>query len=269
MRKIFILFCFSFALLFATSCQEYLDVENNVIPQTTAGLKPQIEKLIQQARQGDAEAYEALAVCYRDGEGVRQSDLNMMIMYMLSCRKQGRDLSECVKYLNVNHPIHLIMDVLDNSRIENASEESIEKLKSVSPADALIYDAIYALECKNDTAGAERLFNEAVEKGSDFACIMQLAMYQHLGYKDKYKYYLHEYADRFPIINIALGDLCMKDSCDGHLLQAIKYYTAADKYGMLTAGGARRLSAAYRMLEKEGKMKCDSIEMKRLTDLAQ
>lgn len=203
-------------------------------------------------------------MCYREGDGVRQSNLNMMTMYMLSCRKKGKDIAEFIEALDESHPIRLLIDVLNNPRIENAPQESVKKLRSVSPTDALIYDAIYALECKNDPTASEELLREAVNKGSDMACLIQLALYKHLGYNDKY-----EYADRFPVINIALGDLCMKDSCEGHFQQAIKYYKIADNHGMLTPRGARNLSAAYRMLESEGKMKCNSKEMERLTVLAQ
>jgi len=269
MYKIFVLLFCAFALLGVTSCQEHLDIDNHVKSQDTNASASRIEEIIQQARQGKAEAYEALAMCYREGDGVRQSNLNMMTMYMLSCRKKGKDIAEFIEVLDENHPIRLLIDVLDNPRIENAPQESVKKLRSVSPADALIYDAIYALECKNDPTASEELLKEAVNKGSDMACLIQLALYKHLGYNDKYEYCLYEYADRLPVINIVLGDLCMKDSCEGHFQQAVKYYKIADNHGMLTPRGARNLSAAYRMLESEGKMKCNSKEMERLTVLAQ
>lgn len=269
MYKIFFLFCFSFALLFATSCQEYLDIENDVVSQSRTTPDPKIEMLIQQARQGKTEAYDALAVCYRDGDGVRQSLFNMMTMYSLSCKKSGKNLENVIRSLGENNPLCLLIDVLDHSHVEDIPQESVVKLREVSPADAMIYDAFYALKCKNDTVASEDLLKEAAKQGSDLACVIQLALYQHLGYNDKYEYYLHEYADRYPVVNVLLGDLYMKDISDENLQKAVMCYTAADRYGMLTAGGARRLSKAYRMLESEGKMKCNSKEMERLANLAQ
>lgn len=60
----------------------------------------------------------------------------------------------------------------------------------------------------------------------------------------------------------------MRDDSEWHWEQAVKYYTFADNNGMLTEGGALALSSVYRMLEKEGKMKCDPKEMVRLEVLA-
>lgn len=75
-------------------------------------------------------------------------------------------------------------------------------------------------------------------------------------------------ADKFLVQYVKLGELCMCNDSEGHWEQAVKYYTLADNNGMFTEGGALALSSVYRMLEKEGKMKCDPKEMVRFEALA-
>lgn len=206
MRKFCVLLYCAFTLVFVTACDERINLEKEYATQEAIKMSPKIEKLILKARQGDIEAYDALAVCYRDGEGVEQSDFNMMTMYMLSCRKSGKNIEDVIKTLDVNNPLRLLIDVLDCPDIKQAPQAKISKLRSLSPADALVYDAIYALECRNDTLASLQLFKEAVDKGSDVACILQIGLYERLGYEDKLEQSFHEYASRFPVLYVKLGD---------------------------------------------------------------
>ncbi len=269
MQKIFFILCCAFILLCGTSCEGHMDIENSPVSQETITPDPRIEKLIQQARLGEIEAYDALAVCYRDGDGVKQSVFNMMTMYMLSCDRSGKDIEDVIKSLDENHPLRALTDVLDHPRVEDIPQEAVTKLRNVSPADAIIYDAIYAFECMNDTLASQQLLKDAEAKGSDMACVLQVLLYEELENQEQYEQSLHKYADRFPVLYVKLGDLSMRDDSEENWEQAVKYYTLADNNGMLTERGALALSSAYRMLEKEGKMKCDPQEIARLEALAQ
>lgn len=125
-----------------------MDIEYCPISQDVNVPNPKIEKLIQQARLGEIEAYDALAVCYRNGDGVKQSVFNMMTMYALSCKKSGKNIKDIIKSLDENHLLRLLIDMLDHARVKDIPQETVVKLRNVSPADAMIYDAIYAFECK-------------------------------------------------------------------------------------------------------------------------
>lgn len=257
-----------FTLICITSCDDRLNLEKGTVSEEAIKMSPKIGELISKARQGDVEAYDALAECYRDGAGVVQNDFNMLTMYLLSCRMSDRNIEDVIKSLDDNNPLRLLIEVLDCARIEQAPQELVAKLRNASPADALIYDAIYTIDCENDTLGALQLFKEAVEKGSDMACILQIFLYERLGYKDKMEQTLHAYAYRFPVLYVKLGELSLQREGEDALEQAAKYFNLADNYGMLTARGARELSDVYRMLEKTGRMKCDRQEMDRLEALA-
>lgn len=158
----------------------------------------------------------------------------------------------------------LLIDVLDHRRIEDVPREAVEKLRRVSPADALIFDAVYALECENDTAKSEQLFLEAGVQGSDMAPVLHTVMYKHLKCPEKYEQNLRRYAEKYPIMYVELGNISMQENDKEHWMKAVEYYNLADQCGMLTPRGARNLSIAYRLLEKAGKMKCDPKEMVRL-----
>lgn len=269
MQKIFIMLCCALVLLCGTSCEERMVLENGHISQYENITDPKIEKLIQQARYGKVEAYDALAVCYRDGDGVRQSIVNMMTMYILSCNKSGKNIKDVIRSLDKSHPLYLLSEILESVSVKNVSQETVARLRSVSPADAMVYDAIYAFECRNDTLASQQLFEEAVAKGSDMACVLQILLYEDLELQEQYEQCLRKYADRFPILYVKLGNLSMCGDSTDHLEQAVRYYNIADRNGMLTERGALALLSAYRMLEKEGKIKCDTEEMARLESLAQ
>lgn len=266
MKKIFFILCY--ALICCTSCEARMSIENSSMSQDANVPDPKIEKLIQQARQGEIEAYDALAECYRDGDGVKQSFYNMITMYTISCEKSGKNIEDVIKSLGENHPLYLLIKALDYSCAKDIPQEVVAKLRKVSPADAMIYDAIYAFECNKDMIASQQILKEAEAKGSDMACILQIYLHKKNGNQEQYEQSLHLYADRFPGLYVKLGELSMRDDCEGHWEQAVRYFTLADNNGMLTSRGALALSLVYRMLEKKGKMKCDPKEMVRLEALA-
>lgn len=128
----------------------------------------------------------------------------------------------------------------------------------------MIFDAVYALECENDTAKSEQLFLEAGVQGSDMAPVLHTVTYKHLKCPEKYEQNLRRYAEKYPIMYVELGNISMQENDEEHWMKAVEYYNLADQCGMLTPRGARNLSIAYRLLEKAGKMKYDPKEMARL-----
>lgn len=264
MRKILILLCCAAMLFNGTSCENGIEVQNSDISQGAVNPSCRVAQFIQQVRMGQTEAYDSLALCYRDGEGVRKSCANMMFMYMFSGKLKGNDIKDIMEAMKQDRIFPLLIDVLDHRRIEDVPREAVEKLRRVSPADALIFDAVYALECENDTAKSEQLFIDAAAQGSDMAPVLHTVMYQNLKCPEKYEQNLCKYAEKYPIMYVELGNISMQENDEEHWMKAVEYYNLADQCGMLTPRGARNLSIAYRLLEKAGKMKCDPKEMARL-----
>ena len=76
-----------------------MDLENPSVEMKTRAVDQRVQNLIQQARQGDVEAYNSLALCYRDGDGVEKSWLNMTCMYAIYCQKTGGDIEDVIELL--------------------------------------------------------------------------------------------------------------------------------------------------------------------------
>ena len=77
-----IMMCMVALLLIQTSCQDdSIDLDNSNVEVKTCVVEQKVQNLIQQVRIGNFEAYKSLALCYRDGDGVEKSYLNMVCMY--------------------------------------------------------------------------------------------------------------------------------------------------------------------------------------------
>ena len=79
MNRLFTILCMVTMLVFHTSCNDsVMDIESPSVELKTRAVDQRVQNLIQQARLGDVEAYNSLALFYRDGDGVEQSWLNMI-----------------------------------------------------------------------------------------------------------------------------------------------------------------------------------------------
>lgn len=93
MNRLFTILCMASLLVFHTSCNDsVMDLESPSAEMKTRTVDQRVQNLIQQARQGDVEAYNSLALCYRDGDGVEKSLLNMLCMYTIYSQKTGGDI---------------------------------------------------------------------------------------------------------------------------------------------------------------------------------
>lgn len=232
--------------------------------------KPEIRKLIRQARNGSVEAYETLAACYRDGNGLPQSYFNMFMTYRLACQKTGGDVLEILETLDEEHPFRLLIEMLNHQEIEQIPPESVERLRKVSPADARVFDAIRAVELDKDSKAALRLLRQSESEGSEMACIFHVLVLDHMNDTEGYRKALRRHAKQFPSLYIHLGESYRTDTADKkELRQAVKYYRRADLRGMLSGTDARNLLSACSRLEKvTNKHLCDKTERTRLESLS-
>ncbi len=153
MKKIIIALLSIIALFFTVSCEDSIE-ETKVASVETPKSVSKFQQLVQQVRDGNTDAYETLAKCYKEGIGTKQSTFNMFTMYMLSCTRTGKDINTVIDKLEENHPIRLLTEILDHPNVNKIPQDAVDKLRQVSPADAMIYDAICAIEYQNDTITA-------------------------------------------------------------------------------------------------------------------
>ena len=109
MNRLFTILCMVTMLVFHTSCNDsVMDIESPSVGLKTSAVDQRVQNLIQQARLGDVEAYNSLALCYRDGDGVEQSWLNMICMYAIYCQKTGGDIEDVIELFDEGNPFRLI-----------------------------------------------------------------------------------------------------------------------------------------------------------------
>ena len=126
MKKRELLACIGALMLSFTSCMEDESVSIATRVESKESLaKMEVQNLIQQARNGNAESYKTLAYCYRDGHGVGKSSMNAMFMYSIYCDKTGKDL------LIDRQPLWSIYDYFSKKGLLEYNEKEVERLKMI------------------------------------------------------------------------------------------------------------------------------------------
>lgn len=267
MKRLFILALAAVAASIQPLLGETPQDEQTPSPVSTSGMT--VDELVRQAQNGSVEACEALAIRYRDGEGLPQSYFNMLTMYRLINMETGREIMEMIRSLDEDHPFRLLIEMLNYSNINRIPPELVERLRKASPADARIFDALCAVEREKNPEEALRILKQAETGGSELACIFQVLLLDQMNDTEGYRKALIRYAERFPVLNSQLGDLHASESADADQLKlAADYYRRADSHGMLTAGAARKLLSVYKRLENMGIEPCDEAERNRLMRLS-
>lgn len=248
--------------------------------------KSEIRDLITQARNGCVEAYETLAACYRDGNGLRQSYVNMIAMYERACKRSGLNDDETLheifdkvfESLGANHFLSLLLMLVDYQDMDQIPPELVERLRKASPVDMQALDAARASHESGNPKEALRQLKRSASGGSEVACIIQVSLLEQQEDVKGYRKALRHYAKRFPELYIRLGDSYLLDTDISHkwdpsekrkLRRTVKSYRRADRWGMLLGASANNLLAACSLLESiTGGTVCDRTERARLEYLA-
>ena len=257
-------------LLFHTSCnEEVMELGGSGVELETRVTEEKVQNLILQARYGDADAYNSLALCYRDGDGVDRSYFNMLYMYANYCKKTGNGIDKAVELFEEGSPFRLLTEILVSDLDENTLEK-IEQLMTYSPTEAI--NAAMDILSDKDTIQALTVICEAENEGSELAALIQLAYYKEKERKDDYEQCLIRLVEKYPFLNLQIGKLYVErywDSKDfSDIQKAMEYYYKADAYAMLTPRYACGLISIYKHFGKKGLLSCDEHEMERLKNIA-
>ena len=273
MNRLFTIICMVSMLVFHTSCNDsVMDIENPSVELKTRAVDQKTQNLIQQARLGDVEAYNSLALCYRDGDGVEKSWLNMLCMYAIYCQKTGGDIEDIIELFEEGNPFRLIFETVEMPYSNEEIEAKIELLRLSAPAEAKAVEAAKNAFSLEDATSALNIIREAEAEGSELAVIFQAAYYDQVTDKTGQKEYLTRIAEKYPFFNQLLGDLYAKqygDSDDfSYIKKAIECYYKADAYGMLLPKYANSLWGMYDYFGQKGLLEYDEQEVERLKILA-
>ena len=273
MNRLFTIFCLVSISVFHTSCNDsVMDIESPSVELKTRAVDQRVQNLIQQARQGDVEAYNSLALCYRDGDGIEKSWLNMICMYAIYCQKTGSDIEDIIELFEEGNPFRLIFETVEMPYSDAEIEAKIDQLRQSAPAEAKAVEAAINAFSLEDATSALNTIREAEAEGSELAVIFQAAYYDRATDKTAQEEYLTRIAEKYPFFNQLLGDLYAKqygDSDDfSYIQKAIECYYKADAYGMLLPKYANTLWGMYDYFGQKGLLEYDEQEVKRLKILA-
>ena len=273
MNRLFTIICMVSILAFHTSCNEsVINLESPNVEIKTRAVDQRVQNLIQQARQGDVEAYNSLALCYRDGDGVEQSWLNMLCMYAIYCQKTGGDIEDIIELFEEGHPFRLLFEIMDSPSFNEKVEAKLKQLRQLAPAEAKAIEAAKRAFTMDEATVAMNVFHEAEDEGSELAVIFQAIYYDEAKDKTGQEEYLTRIAEKYPFFNQLLGDLYEKQygvSDDfSYIQKAIECYYKADEFGMLLPKYANKLWSMYDYFEQKGLLEYDKQEIERLKILA-
>ena len=273
MNRLFTILCMVSLLVFHTSCNDsVMDLESPNVEIKTRAVDQRVQNLIQQARQGNVEAYNSLALCYRDGDGVEKSWLNMLCMYAIYSQKTGGDIEDVVELFDEGHPFRLLFEIMDSPSFNEEVEAKLERLKQSAPAEAKAIDAAKRAFTMDEATVAMNIFREAEDEGSELAVIFQAIYYDEAKDKTGQEECLTRIAEKYPFFNLLLGEsYVMKyGECEdfSYIQKAIDCYYKADAYGMLIPKYANALWGMYDYFGQKGMLEYDEQEVERLKVLA-
>lgn len=276
MNRLITMLCMVFLMIFHTSCNDTVTgLESPSVEKTkTRAVEPKVQNLIQQARQGDVEAYNLLASCYRDGSGVEKSWLNMICMYAIYSQKSGKDLEDIIELFDAGHPFRLLFEIMDSPSFNEDIKAKLEKLKQSAPAEAKVIEVAKNTFSIGEAEAASVLstMREAEAEGSELAVILQAIYYDEAKDKTGQEECLTRIAEKYPCFNSLLGDLYVRkygESEDfSYIKKAIECYYKADAYGMLMPRYANTLWGMYDYFGQKGLLEYDEQEVERLKVLA-
>ena len=273
MNRLFTIFCMISLLMFHTSCNDsVMDLESPSVEMKTRAVDQRVQNLIQQARQGDVEAYNSLALCYRDGDGVEKSWFNMMCMYAIYSQRTGGDVEDIIELFEEGHPFRLLFEIMDSPSFNEKVEAKLEQLKQLAPAEAKAIEAAKKALSMEEAVTAMSLMREAEDEGSEMAVVFQAIYYEEAEDKTGQEECLTRIAEKYPFFNLLLGESYVRkydESEDfSYIRKAIECYYKADEYGMLIPKYANALWGMYDYFGQKGMLEYDEQEIERLKVLA-
>ena len=273
MNKLFTILCIVVMLVFHTSCNDsVMDIDSPGVELKTRAVDQRVQNLIQQARLGDVEAYNSLALCYRDGDGVEQSWLNMICMYAIYCQKTGGDIEDVIEILEEGNPFRLIFEIVEMPCSNEDIKAKMDQLRQSAPAEAKAVEAAKKVFSIEEAKSALSIIREAESEGSELAAILQVIYYDETKDKTGQEECLIRIAEKYPFFNLMLGEsyVLKYHECEdySYIQKAIECYYKADAYGMLNPKYASTLLGMYVNFGEKGLLKSDEKEIERLKILA-
>lgn len=232
----------------------------------------ELDSIVMLARNGHADAYHALAIRYRDGNGVPQSNLNALFAQSLYTRLNTANGCSHEDVFDENHPYYPLAVMLSSPDDSDLFGTMIEKMETACPMEFEAFKTV-ADYGKTDNSTIIRRLDELENEGSEMSVLLCGYVYQTSGDTKNFISFFNSRADEYPMLHAVLGEHyeCQYWGSDDpdDLEKALEHYGKADAAAMLTPKYANRLYQLRDNLGQTGKLPLtDEKEMERLKRLA-
>lgn len=269
MKKQWLFACMTALLLAHTSCvtdATVMEVETSSVESRNYMAERQVQALVQQARQGETEAYKSLAFCYRDGNGVDQSYMNAIFMYNIYCKKIGKKFEDIIELFDEGHPYRLLVEIMLSPSFDEEVEMKLSQLQQVAPEEAKWIEAL-----RTNPTNMLGILQEAENEGSELAGIVQAFHYVESKDTINYEHSLTRLATKHPFLytEIALihNNKYDADNDFSHIQKVLECYYQTDSFGMLSPRKANELWSLYDYFSQKNLIEYDEIEVERLKQI--
>ena len=236
--------------------------------ETESRLAGKTLSIIEDVRDGDKDAYLALARKYRDGEGIHQSNVNALLLYGTYCRMAGPANQPVTAVFPEEHPFYPFAKMVYESDDKNSYQESMTLLAQSCPIE---HDALYTfalLSLSEDPTACLSHLKELERVGSELSTVLQVVYHQERGDTVAYERVLSENTGRYPLFHSLLAEIqearYSQHKNPAYLEKALNHYRLADAQGMLTTCFARQYLQLYEQHELLTGVRPDPAEMERL-----
>ncbi len=272
MKKQWLFTCMTAFLLAHTSCvtdESIMEMGASNVESRNCTEEEQVHSLVEQARQGEAEAYKSLAFCYRDGKGVEKSYLNAIFMYLVYCQKTGQELKTGIELFEEGNPYRLLIEILNSPELNQETLRKVDQLQLIAPAEAKTLRAMIDQHDNNDNNNnVLNILQEAESEGSELARLVQAFYYEESKDTIMYQQCLFRTAEKHPFLYPQLARIFeekyYEDEDFTNIQKAMEYYYKTDSYGMLAPRQANNLWSIYDYFSKKGLLEYDEQEVERL-----
>lgn len=233
-----------------------------------------VKSLIQQVKEGDAEACKSLARCYSKGKGVKRSFINAYFMYGIYGERTGVGIDSVATLFDDDDPYKTLAEMLSAPKKSSKKEMlgKVEQLKQTLPTTAELIEASIKFDEDKDTTAFHNILNIAEKEDDDIYIFFKLHFYDTYGKPEDLLKYMRQFAEKCPALNKPIAESHMdeyeKDGDIENVKRAMECYRKMDEHGMLNASAASQMLKTYLEFKGKGLPQWNKKDLERIKKLA-
>ena len=180
-------------MFFCGSCQtnELSTVCEGIATTDVTVSDAELDSIVVLARNGYADGYHALAIRYRDGKGVPQSNLNALFAHTLYTRLNTANGGNSEKVFDESHPYYPLAVMFSSPDDSALFGEMFEKMETACPMEFEAFKTV-ADYGKTDASVIIHRLKELENEGSEMSVLLRAYVYYASGDKKNFiSFFIH------------------------------------------------------------------------------